>query len=174
MKTVIALFLALLFSFTAANAATKKSEKNETVFLVGEITLDVAEHITSMDPKRIKTINLYSNGGDVLSAIAIARFIRKNGIETRISKKGICYSACTMLFQAGVKRYASRSSELMYHYAYDVQTDRENQLWSIAMFTVLEEYGIKKSLIKQIRHGQEMYIDAGTSKIYNVVTNLEN
>jgi hypothetical protein len=48
---------------------------------------------------------LNSGGGDIDSAITIGRLVRKNYGETTIPDGGKCFSACALIFIAGVTRY---------------------------------------------------------------------
>lgn len=65
--------------------------------------------------QKIKYLILNSTGGDMQFAYNIATIISYLDVTTIIPPRGICESACTVIFQAGKKRYASESSTLMYH-----------------------------------------------------------
>jgi len=63
----------------------------------------------------IKYLILNSPGGELSDAYALALMVKYNGIITVIPPGGKCYSACTIAFQAGKERYASKTSTLLYH-----------------------------------------------------------
>ena len=83
-------------------------------YLDGLIDDDLFLEITSNETE-IKTLHLNSNGGRVTAVIQIAEFIREKKINTVIRKEAHCMSACTLLFQAGIKRTAHKEAQLMYH-----------------------------------------------------------
>lgn len=121
--------------------------------------------------KQTKYLILDSPGGEIDSAYAISLMVKYNNIITIIPKNGVCESACTLIFQAGKERYASRTSTLMYHGArIDVKTMNAyfeecpivtdecleifNELktlikqQTLRMFKILEEHGLKHSVFE--------------------------
>lgn len=69
---------------------------------------------------------LDSPGGNVVEAMAMARYIRSVGMDTSVgarptvpgegvSQPGGCYSACTLLFLGGVHRFVGRTSSFGVH-----------------------------------------------------------
>lgn len=83
-------------------------EDPSTIYLNGEIDhlllwkfanlLDVAPNVT--------TIALSSPGGEVYSALVLAKQIERMGLHTVILGRDRCYSACSFLYFAGVQRTA--------------------------------------------------------------------
>ena len=65
--------------------------------------------------KTLKYLVLNSPGGGVDNAYNISLMVKYNGIITVIPPKSRCSSACTLIFQAGKERHASKTSLLMYH-----------------------------------------------------------
>lgn len=63
----------------------------------------------------IRKINLNSPGGSTTIAEVFAREVRQLGVHTEVSQGSICYSSCTLVFQAGVKRTAHRQAQFLYH-----------------------------------------------------------
>lgn len=63
----------------------------------------------------IQKINMSSPGGSVTVAEAFAREVRQLGVHTEVPQNGACYSSCTLVFQAGVRRTAHPSAHFLYH-----------------------------------------------------------
>ena len=104
------LFLVTIFLVAAPVRAYEDPQEtiiidgNEnTAYIVGHIGPVIANYILSLDPKKIKRIELNSYGGKLRQAMKIAKFIRDNKIDTYVGKTSICYSSCTAIFQAGIK-----------------------------------------------------------------------
>lgn len=61
---------------------------------------------------------LNSEGGDVATAMAIGRIVRKAQLETAIHEQNVCASACTLILAGGVWRYARNGARLGLHRPY--------------------------------------------------------
>lgn len=61
----------------------------------------------------IKDLFLESHGGDYQTGITVAQEVRDKGIKTHVLT--YCESACSTIYQGGVKRYAKKDSVLLYH-----------------------------------------------------------
>ena len=162
--------MAVFLNINSVNAKTK----TDTIYIIGGITTELSKYITALNPTKIKTVHLYSDGGDPEAAIAIAKFIHDNKIETYVGEDGICYSSCTIIYQAGIKRFAHKSAEFMYHYARNVDNQAINEHWSKQMFDTLMKYKINKAFIQSLKKDQDRYVDAETSKLFNVVVKLKS
>lgn len=102
----------------------KCMRKGHTLYLDGAIDETLIDELTSYSREPIRVIHLNSGGGRVESAIEVAHFIRSQEITTVVRKDALCASACTLLFQAGVKRQAHASSRFMYHGARNLMISR--------------------------------------------------
>lgn len=184
MNWLKALVIIFLFIVTPAYAYEDPQEtlviggEEGVIYIVGHIGPVVTEYIFSLDPTKIKRIELNSYGGKLLQAIKIAKFIRDNNIDTYVGKTSICYSACTIIFQAGIKRTANKISKFLYHYAYDrLGRDRERIVTNIKIsntyFKYLIKYGASPELIKQIKIGKDLVLSAESLMKYSIVTILE-
>lgn len=89
--------------------------KGPDFYFDGPIDSDLYFELTTITREPIKRIHLNSEGGITEDAILIAQYIRENNIETFVRKEAKCMSACTLLFQAGVRRTAHPSARFMYH-----------------------------------------------------------
>lgn len=63
-------------------------------------------------------IALHSPGGVVDEAIALARRIREEGLNTRIEPEAYCASSCPLVFAAGVERIAHPDAWIGVHQAF--------------------------------------------------------
>lgn len=64
----------------------------------------------------LSTVFLNSSGGDVLEALVIGEMMRENFSATVVPESAMCFSACTILWAAGVDRYlGGRNSKLGFH-----------------------------------------------------------
>ncbi len=95
----------------------KCMRKGDTLWVDGGIDPYLIDELRTYNTEPIKNIYLNSGGGRVEDAFELARFIRENGITTIVRKNALCASACTLLFQAGVKRMAHKRARFMYHSA---------------------------------------------------------
>lgn len=94
---------------------TQESRVGDTLFIDGEIQEIQWSFLEFGEYKGVRQIVLNSYGGLVRGAEDFARVIREQGITTVVPAGGVCMSACTLLFQAGLKRQAHESSLFMYH-----------------------------------------------------------
>jgi hypothetical protein len=87
--------------------------EGDMLYIDGAITFDMYYEIKYNT--KIKRIELNSYGGMVEAGYEIAEIVRARGIETNVRKNAKCASACTLIFQAGVKRSAHQSVRFLYH-----------------------------------------------------------
>ncbi len=94
---------------------TQESRVGDTLYIDGEIQDIQWSILRDGEYKGVKRIVLNSFGGSVDGAKEFAKVIREQGLVTVIPAGGVCMSACTLLFQAGIKRQAHRSAIFIYH-----------------------------------------------------------
>ena len=137
--------------------------------LTGEITPKDADKAAKIFKNRLNKCNnstdwkaggasvyLNSNGGDLAAAYVIGRILRANEVHTKIDKNSKCFSACVLIYLAGVDRsiYPPRT-QLGIHRPYfadigtgfslnDIKTIRARQMDT--MKTYLNEMDIPLSL----------------------------
>lgn len=80
--------------------------------LTGDITKDLPEKIKAL-PDGVRVLVLTSVGGYTSPAFEAAKDIRARGLTTYVP--AFCFSACTMLFQAGSRRIIDPKGSLMFH-----------------------------------------------------------
>ncbi len=99
--------------------------RGDTLFWDGEIDDYLLNEIRDYN-KGIRILELNSYGGKVEAAFEIAKYIRSAGISTNVRKGARCASACTLLFQAGVRRSAYPLSRFLYHGARIMESGIQN------------------------------------------------
>lgn len=107
----------------ADGIGTMALQTNGVLRVSGVITPDLNRSVRALDAAAYHTVVLDSIGGDVGSAIDMAKGFRAHGVRTHVSAGGHCYSACTVLYQAGTYRTAHPDADLLYHYARQVSDD---------------------------------------------------
>ncbi len=95
---------------------------NDTFYFEGAVTEDLFYELRDYHPD-IKHLELNSYGGLVEAAYKIAALVRERQITTNVRKDAKCASACTLIYQAGIKRTAHPSVRFLYHGA------RLSNLW---------------------------------------------
>ena len=149
------------------------------VYIMGWIDPASVERIISLDPTKIKRIELNSGGGKLFAAFKIAEFVRKNNLKTYVGEYQICASACTVIFQAGTVRIAHETAVFMYHYAFDRTGPKRKKLVpnigsTYLMFKKLIEYGIAPEFINKIKPGRDLDLTGLNNMLkYNIATEIE-
>lgn len=162
--------------WTTADADVSYDEKTESVIITGPITDDTLIKFTSFSDKNIKNVIIASPGGLLLPSIKIAKFIAYKNIDTIIPNKGMCYSACTLIFQAGNNRFAFANSMLMYHSAKNETALTNNPIPSesatVLFWAYLVIFGIDDSFFDGMDLSTDYFISPERSMKYNIVTHL--
>jgi len=149
------------------------------VYIYGRIDPALVERVITLDPTKIKRIELNSVGGKLFAAFKIAEFIRKNNLKTYVGEYQICASACTVIFQAGIIRVAHETATFMYHYAFDRTGPKRKKLVpniksTHLMFRKLIKYGISPEFIKKIKPDKDLDLTGLNDMLkYNIATEIE-
>jgi hypothetical protein len=85
----------------------------ETLYIEGRIGHRVFK--TLKENPQIRSLSLHSPGGSTGVAEKIGELVRDRGLTTWMRPQAICASSCTLVFQAGVRRYAGPEGLLFYH-----------------------------------------------------------
>ncbi len=109
-----------------------------------------AEFLAEDRAKGVSEIVLHSPGGSVNDATEIAHIIRDQGLSTRVLADGYCASSCPLVFAAGVKRVADRTSWIGVHQVFALTTQfgsladgmEEAQIVSAAAQDLLAGFGV--------------------------------
>lgn len=148
------------------------------VYIYGRIDSALVERVITLDPIKIKRIELNSGGGKLFAAFKIAEFIRKNNLKTYVGEYQICASACTVIFQAGTIRIVHETAVFMYHYAFDRTGPKRKKLVpniksTHLMFRKLIEYGAAPELIGKIKPGRDFDVTGLNDMLkYNIATDI--
>ena len=151
---------------------------DRTIYINGKITWGITNELYKLKPEEYDRVILYSSGGSIHAAIEIANYIRDNKLKTEIERNGICYSACTVIYQAGISRTAYKTSSFMYHYSTIKKWSKSKQTL-INHISVqgthkyrmaIERFGAKKSLFSLWpKNGDPLYLTAEEASKYGVV-----
>lgn len=187
MNKIILLILCLIAFPTIGQAKIVYEEKqrissvaviDRTIYINGNITYGIVNAIYKLDPKKYDLVSLHSTGGGINAAIDIGHYIRNNKLKTEVIKNEICYSACTIIYQAGIGRIAHKTSKFMYHYAKTKSWDEKRKILiyvislsgTIQYRMALRLFGIKKSLFPLWPdNGDALYLTAEEASRYGVV-----
>jgi len=63
----------------------------------------------------VRTVSLNSPGGALQDAIAMAKLIRENRLDTEVADGALCASSCPLIFAGGVKRLAGQEAAIGVH-----------------------------------------------------------
>jgi hypothetical protein len=117
-------------AFSKVDSLLEVIETQSKVSFSGEITKYSIDRLIKNLDRTIKkqsgtkqeiTINLDSGGGNINETIRALQYIRELNrdplltIHTKVSRYSSCESACTILFTAGEKRFASERSQFGFH-----------------------------------------------------------
>ncbi|MER9413478.1 MULTISPECIES: lysozyme inhibitor LprI family protein [unclassified Mesorhizobium] len=111
-----------LISGRAAAADIQLIDSNGTVDIIGvsgEIVQGDADRFYDLTLNRGRVlVLLQSPGGLIEEALQIGARIRLSSYVTSVGADGECYSACGLIWVAGVRRYMSPTSKIGFHAAY--------------------------------------------------------
>lgn len=149
--------------------------EDKTIYIGGSITRQVANVLLTIDPKKYSRVSLHSWGGWVQAATDIAKFIHVNKLNTYVGRDKGCYSACTIIYQAGKIRTAHKSAKFMYHYAHKYKNEKivVSGISTIKYLLTLEKFGVPERFFRLWpRNGGPLYLTAQETMPYNVVQML--
>lgn len=117
---------------------------------------------------------LDSPGGDVTAAIDLAKVIRARNATTHVGENGRCFSACTVLYQSGVRRTAAPSALFLLHYAVQESDDPNivvrGGVWgTVALIEALIEFGASQTIYDQIPSLGDWLLSADQAREINMV-----
>jgi hypothetical protein len=141
--------------------------------------VDISGTITSLDAKTFENaiqdlgsrrlyVRFDSAGGDVFAAIHIGRLIRKHDGVTVISVPSRCYSACALLFIAGVMRH--NLGELGLHRPYQVTVLKDRQAGEKQLprlLTLIKQYVAEMGAADEF-YDQMINTEASKTAIYRM------
>ncbi len=143
------------------------SEDQTKAFYQGEIGDDFGSLMKGL-PETIEVLRIESKGGSLAGSLIGAKEIKqrsekrkeKNLSPFRTVSIHYCYSACTLVFQAGDQREASSEAVFIYHRPFVIsksvnkslpEKEREKIKKQIQNFiNMYREYGLSKEFVKKV------------------------
>lgn len=124
--------------------------RNGAIVLTGQINTGDPVRFREVAIKRLSNIVILdSPGGSLNDGLEIAQTIRDLGLTTAVPATGGCYSACALIWVAGVKRVMSRSAHIGFHAAYfrDHGIAKETGVGNARVGAFLTRIGLPESAV---------------------------
>lgn len=122
----------------------------------------------------VETIHINSSGGRIKEALKIAQLIHRNGLNTYVSTSS--ESAGSLIFLAGKKRFAKKSSKLGFHSAsYAGFSEKDLNITVGETEKRLKEIGVNQNFVEKIKGtkpSEMWYPDIATLLVEKVVTDI--
>lgn len=166
----------LAFSTSPTMLVDTIPEKNAIV-ISGPITEKTLKRFKAVLTPDTELVIIASPGGDLIPAVEISKIIYNRHLATLVPKHGMCYSACTMIFQAGNIRMAYEDSMFMYHSAKAVNEktgeEKPDQSGTSIYWAFLILYGMDDGLLLRTNSmTTDYFVPARLAVKYSIVTNL--
>jgi hypothetical protein len=110
----------------------------------------------------VKTVYLYSGGGEMYPAIAIGRLIRAKGYGTMLLGGRICSSACALIWAAGRPRWFDPYAFFGLHCARLRGAEKCSESGTAQMREYLQEMEMPPSIMVTIDRMEITWIDRDT------------
>jgi hypothetical protein len=170
-------FIALIWMLLLPISACSKFSSNDPsiYFIFGDITRTTTTNFFKHANKhKIKTVVLRSGGGYLLDSEIIASYIRNNNINTLIEGNSYCFSACTLIFQSGIRRIVYDGGTLMYHSATTTTqgVSVKSVYYTNVFYAWLVQYGLNIYFVRFLRKPAEVYIGAKDALRYGIATEI--
>jgi hypothetical protein len=153
-RRAIILCGAVVLSSHVAAAATfirRETDQGAEIFLQGDIAREDADSLETLfrrvqeEGSSVQSVRLNSPGGNLLGAIALAKFIRSHAeTSTAVDSGSICASACFLAFSAGSQKFANYNAWVGIHGVADGlgKTSDETEAATRAMAHISNEFGV--------------------------------
>lgn len=142
---------------TSAQAADIKvwqspDGKEVHVNVFGEIELDDAvsfekQYNSAKSLNKRLFINLQSPGGNFVGGLAIAEFIHEQKLTTWVPADRQCASICAVMWLAGYERWATNSSLIGFHAAFNSKTGEQTGTGNAILGSYLTKWGYEVGFI---------------------------
>jgi hypothetical protein len=148
--------LALSLSIAAAAEIKPSNLKDDTVEISisgniapGDADLLQARVKEAADAgKRVTSVRLNSEGGNLLEGARLAEVVRSAKVSTNVGQNATCASACFLIFAAGETKYAYVRARIGVHGASENGT--ESRKGTKAMARIAEELDVPESIIRRM------------------------
>lgn len=163
--------------FSTAESLVELNDTGDIIIISGPIIPGMEKKVESLITPKIQGVIIASPGGDLETAVKISRSIYNSQLSTLVPKHAMCYSACTLIFQAGQRRVAYGDAMFMYHSAKEVnmktKASRPDQAATAVYWAYLLVYQIDDRLLLKLNNmNVDYYIKAQNSKYYNISTDI--
>jgi ATP-dependent protease ClpP protease subunit len=141
----------------------------------GEIREAMVEALAATPVGQIDRLELSSRGGDFFAALHLSWIVHERGLATVVRYAGDCFSACTVIFQAGRERIAHPTASFLYHSVVTQLNGRTyvNAAWTRLLKDSLKHNGADPTLIARIGE-RPFLLEAREAAPYGVVTKLDS
>jgi hypothetical protein len=141
----------------------------------GEIREALVDALAAMPAGQVDRVELSSRGGDFFAALHLSWIVRERGLATVVRYGADCFSACTVIFQAGRERVAHPTASFLYHSVVTKLNGRTyvNAAWTRMLKDSLKHNGAGDSLIDRIGE-RPFLLEAREAGPYGVVTKLDS
>lgn len=162
---------------SAPKPVVKRIAERKAIIISGPITEDTLTQFKAALTPETEVVMIASPGGDLIPAVEISKIIYNNHIATLVPRKGMCYSACTIIFQAGSVRMAYEDSMFMYHSAKMVNEKTGEEKPDMAATSIywafLVLYGMDDGLLLRTDSmTTDYFVPAKLATKYSIVTDL--
>ncbi|MBO6895185.1 MAG: hypothetical protein JJ866_24835 [Roseibium sp.] len=142
------LFWCLISPLKAISEVARLDDK--TIRITGEFDAKLVSefHAAVATAPNVTTVELHSPGGQVYSALEIARIIHKLRLNTWITSGSECHSACSIAFLAGKHRLAD--GLLGVHQVSGVNDASLTQSVISDVFDALQKFGTPDALVSRM------------------------
>lgn len=149
----------------------------KTILISGAIVPEMLPKFKKLLNRDIKLVAIASPGGDLKTSINIANIVREKKYDTMVPYSSMCYSGCTLIFQAGQHRIAYSNSMLMYHSAKFVHPktgkDTISEAGTALFWGNLIALGVSSDMFGLMGDlNTDYYISAKNSTRYHIVNEL--
>lgn len=152
-----ALAAAFISAMVASPAAARETEA--VIAMSGVIHPGAYEVFrTVVTQSRPNLVVVSGPGGDLGTALRIAREVRRRGFDTAIPQGEYCASACAVIFLSGRTKYIAKGAKLGLHSASNIDGSHSREGTAI-MGQFLSKVGVPRRVIARMeqRRGNDMY-----------------
>jgi len=159
--SAIILITAIFIGSSAAAATLTRlsTGRGAEIVLKGDIAREDAEALENLmraineEGQPVRALRLDSPGGNLLGAIALARFIRSHAeMSTTVGSGSVCASACFLAFSAGSRKFADYNSFVGVHGVADGHggVSEETEAATRMMARIGNEFGVPPEITGKI------------------------
>jgi len=155
----------------------KLVDGDHAIVVSGPISEDTYVKFKAALKPQTEVVIIASPGGELEPSAKIANLVATRQMATLVPKRAMCYSACTMIFQAGIYRMAYSDSMFMYHSAKFVNEktgeEKPDQAATAVYWAYLMLYGIDDRLLLRTNDmAIDYFVPAPLAAKYGIVNEI--